>query len=255
MKKNMGILVIVSFILMVLVNALANILPINNITTGEVSDLYPNLFVPTPITFSIWGVIYLLLLFFVIYQSRNLFKGIETPNISMFFVLSCFANTLWIFAWHYQQIFLSLVFMVILFFLLLLIYLTLQKERGTRTRREWFFLQLPFSVYFSWITVATIANVTAFLVSIGLRGEEFTQSFWTVVLILIASFIGVLMLLRRKDIPYNLVIIWALLGIIINRIDSQPIYFSIIIAAIAGIILILLAAYQLYQKGTLFRQT
>lgn len=235
---------------MVGVNALANILPINNITTGEVSDRYPNLFTPHPITFSIWGVIYLLLLLFVIYQARLLFKERETENISILFILSSLVNTAWIFAWHYERIFLSLLLMILLFFSLLFIYLSLGRKKRVM-KREWLFLHLPFSVYFGWITVATIANVTAFLVSLGWTGSNVTQSFWTVVVILTATLIGVLTLLREKDIPFNLVVVWAFLGIIIERSSSQPLYFSIILTAIGGIAVIFLTAFRLYQKGDL----
>lgn len=253
MKNRVVLFLMLSFLLMIAVNALANILPINGLTTGEISDSYPNLFVPIPLTFSIWGVIYLLLLFFVIYQVKSHGKGNETTELSLLFIASCIANTLWILAWHYQRIFLSLLIMIVLFFLLLLIYRFLPTRETGVTKKEWFFLQLPFSIYFGWITVATIANTTAFLVSIPWGGWGLTPPFWTVLVLLTATFIAVLMLNREGDIPYSLVVIWAFIGIIIKRATTSPLYLSIILTAVLGILFILFIAYKNWQEGNLKR--
>lgn len=253
LKKKLALFLILAYVLMVTVNALANIIPINDITTGEVSDSYPNLFVPVPLTFSIWGVIYLLLLFFVIYQVREHLKEKGIRELSLLFIVSCLANSLWILVWHYQQIFLSLLVMIILFFLLLAIHRILPTRETGMSKKEWFFLHLPFSIYFGWITVATIANATAFLVSINWGGWGITPVFWTILVLLTATLIAVLMISQEGDIPYSLVVIWAFLGIVIQRITASPLYLSIILTGILGILCILFVSYRNWQEGKLNR--
>ena len=118
--KNIKLLAIINtlgLILALVLNGLANALPINGKTTGELSDAYPNLFVPTGFTFAIWGVIYLTLFVFIVYQLIQAFsKGGNAqdflPKISWFFLLSCIANASWIVAWHYQYLIVSLVIML-----------------------------------------------------------------------------------------------------------------------------------------------
>jgi len=162
---------IVSTVFVFIINMMASIGLINNKTTGELSDKLPNLFVPFGITFSIWGLIYALLFLFIIYQAVDLVKKdadgtVYLNKIGCFFVLSNIANLAWIFTWHYELVPASLLFMMLLLISLLAIYLRLGigEPRTVMSRREKLFFQLPFSVYLGWITVATIANVTAVLV-------------------------------------------------------------------------------------------
>ena len=192
-KNSAGIKILTSiaFLVMVTVNALANILPIGGVGTGEVSDSYPNLFAPAAITFSIWGVIYLLLAMYTLYQI-GLFHKKDAPGkgglinrISTLFMFSSFTNTAWIFAWHYKIIWASLVLMAALFIFLMLI--NLELKRHELTAREKVFVRLPFSVYFGWITVASIANVTTFLVSVGWDGFGLSEVFWTVAVIAVGA--------------------------------------------------------------------
>jgi hypothetical protein len=211
------------------VNALANILPIAGKNTGELSDAIPNLFVPSGITFSIWGVIYFLLIVFAIYQARDLFSKnkIEMPylkKISFFFILSSIANILWIFLWHYQQISLSLLAMLLLFVSLLMIYLRLNIGLEKVSLKEKICIHLPFSVYIGWITVATIANVTALLVTNNFDGLGISETMWTILIIAVATLLTIIVLLKRRDIAYSLVIIWALLGIYLKRSSFDPVY-------------------------------
>ena len=247
-----------STIFMFIINMMASIGLINNTTTGQLSDKLPNLFVPSGFTFSIWGIIYLLLFLFIIYQARSLvIRDIsDSPfirKIGGYFILSNIANVCWIFAWHYELVPLSLVFMIILLLSLLIIYLRvgIGLPGSIFTRRERWFYQFPFSVYLGWITVATIANVTTLLVWIGV--EPFTPSaiIWTWIVIIVAALISTLMLWTRRDIAFSLVIIWALIGIVIKRMD--PSYFrELSIAAVAGISAIAISIMILF---TLTRDT
>lgn len=161
----------VTYVVMIAVNALANALPINGRTTGGVSDAYPNLFAPAGLTFSIWGVIYLLLGLHVLYQ-LGLFRSGGTSDrgallnrVGLLFSATSVANVSWILAWHYDLIGLSTVLLATM--LVLLIVITRTILRADLSPRERLLVRLPFSVYFGWITVATIANITVWLVSVG----------------------------------------------------------------------------------------
>jgi hypothetical protein len=235
---------LLGFLGTVVVNALANILPINNITTGALSDLYPNLFVPAGLTFAVWGLIYVLLGIFVIYPlvpriGRDPQKVDFVQKIGPLFFISCIANIGWIFAWHYQILPLSLIFMLILLGCLLFIYLRLNVGKSETTRAERYFAHLPFSVYLGWITVATIANVTALLVNIDWNTWGLGEQFWAVAVIIVGIAIALSMLFTRKDIYYSLVVDWALLGILLKRLSVTTVPDqSVVIVTIVGLVLI-----------------
>ncbi|MES2734498.1 MAG: hypothetical protein V4714_22310 [Bacteroidota bacterium] len=206
------------------VNVLANALPIHGKTTGQLSDQYPNLFTPAGLTFSIWGIIYLLLIAFGIYQAKGLFRKSETDEdfllvsrIGFLFFISCLANIAWILAWHYEYVGLSVLIMGVLFYCLLSIYLRLETNRKYISWQEKYLVNIPFSVYFGWITVAAIANITAWLVDQGWGMGTLPEETWAIVMIGVATCIGLFILAKRRDAAYGLVIAWALLGIAIKR--------------------------------------
>ena len=221
------ILNLAGFIATVVVNALANILPINGKTTGELSDQYPNLFVPAGLTFSIWGVIYVLLGIFVIYHLIMALKkkdeSISYPveRIGLLFLASCMANIGWIFAWHYEILPLSLGIILSLLGCLITIYLRLNIGKSYATKTEKYISQVPFSVYLGWITVATIANVTALLVDMNWGALGFSQQFWAVAVIIVALVITLAIVFLRRDIFYGIVVDWALFGILMKRLSDQ----------------------------------
>jgi hypothetical protein len=239
----LSILNLLFFLATVIVNGLANTLPINNKTTAELSDQYPNLFVPAGLTFSIWGLIYILLGIFVIYQLvlvlRKDEEGLEPfRKIGYLFIISSILNIGWIFAWQYEILPLSLVFMLLLLGCLLTIYLRLGIGQKGPTRKEQYLVHLPFSIYLGWITVATIANITALLVNYGWNRFGLSEQFWAVTVIVVAIGIALSILIRRQDIFYCLVVDWALLGIWIKRqADSIPVQ-SVITVTIIGLVLI-----------------
>lgn len=247
--KYLQVANIATFLGMVLVNALANILPINGITTGEVSDSYPDLFAPAGFTFSIWGVIYLLLAAFVIYQAKGLFSGRGVregglQRIGIFFAVSSLLNMAWIFAWHYRNIGLSLLIMLLIFASLAIIYVRLGLARKDAPRGEFYFLHVPFSIYFGWITVATIANVTTYLVSIGWRGWGLPEAFWAVLVILVGALVATWHTLKWKDSAYLLVFVWAFIGIAAKRIGAPQVHYSIVFAITASLALFVALFYR-----------
>lgn len=216
------IFVVISYLAMVVVNALANILPLNGIGTGAISDSYPNLFAPTGFTFSIWGLIYLLLALHVLYQLGLFRNRTKTDNILLWrvgiiFSVSSLINIAWIFSWHYKLIPLSMVLMLLLLICLISLAITLRKQK--LDRRERFFVRLPFSVYFGWITVATIANATTLLVSVGWNGFGLSPSLWTIIMLTVGALIGIATTLRFKDIAYGLVLVWAYAGILYKHVS------------------------------------
>jgi hypothetical protein len=242
-------------IITIIVNGLANILPIGGKYTGELSDAIPNLFVPAGITFAIWGIIYILIIIFAIYLARDLFKKekITKPILekcSFFFILANGANIIWIFLWHYEQVVLSLLAMLMLFFSLLFIYLKLNIGRENVSMKEKLFVHIPISVYLGWITIATIANVTAVLVTSGWDGFGINEQMWTTLILIVATILTVLILITRKDYSYSAVVIWALLGIFLKRIAVDPIYEIqtqiAYTAAIAIIIIVITAALSTF---------
>ncbi|MGM0436962.1 MAG: hypothetical protein ACQEQD_01695 [Bacillota bacterium] len=251
--KKYQIANIVGFIGVITANFLANYLPLNGYNTGELSDMYPNLFVPAGLTFSIWGVIYLFLLGFIIYQSKGLINKLnKTPNfipkIGWLFFISSLANIGWIFAWHHLMVFLSLIFMIILLISLIGIYLRLNIGRNNFTKAKKIFVNIPFSLYLGWITIATIANVTAWLVSINWSGWGLSEVTWTIIILIVGIIITILNTLNRADSIYALVVIWAYLGIILKRYQAEPRYVSIILTAAIGILIIFFTIFYAKKK-------
>lgn len=211
MNRILVLLNVLALIGVLTVNALANILPINGMNTGELSALYPSLFTPAGFTFSIWSVIYLLLICFIIIQYRILTKSFFT-ELSLWFLVSCVANASWILAWHYRFLFASVLIMLLLLYSLSKIFLLLQQANLT-SFIEKAFIKLPFIIYMSWICVATIANLSALLVSLSWDGGFLSPVSWTISMITIACALGVFIVVRYREPAFLLVLIWAFFGI------------------------------------------
>jgi len=240
----------VGLLVMLTLNGLANALPINGMTTGEVSDRYDNLFVPAGLTFSIWGLIYLLLTAFVVHQwmvaRANSGSHAFVEKVGAWFFVSCLANAGWILAWHYERLPLSLLLMLVLLASLLFIYLRLRVGLSDVTRRERYFVHMPFSVYLGWITIATIANVSALLVSVDWNAFGLSEQFWAVAVIAVGIAIALAMAFRRGDVYFCLVVDWALAGILLKRLlDTTTPDLAVVAAAMTGIVLISAACIML----------
>jgi hypothetical protein len=244
----------VAYLAMVVVNYLANSLPLNGRQTGEISDAYANLFAPAGITFSIWGVIYALLALQILYQ-WGLFHqngSSDAPllrRVGILFGLSSLANTGWVFAWHYDQILLSTVLIVTILVLLAAIAVTL-RDRMLDARQTWF-VRVPFSVYFGWLTVATVANITVLLVSAEWDGFGIDNPVWAVAVILVAASIGCVTLIRNRDMAYGLVLVWAFTGIVIKHASADGFggrYWEVIATALASIVAFVVAEVFVWRK-------
>jgi hypothetical protein len=230
----------VAYVAMVVVNFLANGLPINNRSTGAISDAYPNLFAPAGPAFSIWGLIYILLGGYVLYQFLNKNQKTEAifKKINPLFIVTSLANISWIFAWHYDYIGLSVIIMATFLILLIKIANILRVEQFTSLEK--ILIWAPFSIYFGWITVASIANITVFLVSIGWNGFGITDFVWTSIILLVGSVIGILRMNKDKNIAYGLVLVWAYTWILFKHLSVGGFggqYMSIIITVVLCLLL------------------
>lgn len=222
--KWIQILVLVSVLATLFINGLASYLPLNGMTPGEISDQFEVYFVPAGYVFSIWGVIYLGLIAFGIYQilpSQTDAEGLG--GIRWLFIGTSIANILWLFLWHYAQFVWSIFVMLALLVLLILIYERLWQGRAMASKTERWVLHLPFQIYLGWITVATIANATAVLDFIGWSGWGISDALWAVVMLGIATLIGGMVIVRRRDPAYGLVLVWAFVGIAGKHAGSTPV--------------------------------
>ncbi len=232
-----------ALIIMLTANTLANALPINGYNTGQISAFYPNLFVPDGFTFSIWSVIYLLLIGFVVISTKWLWYREDTDagqlaaQIAPLFMTTCLLNAGWILAWHYLQVNVSVIIMLGFLGMLIYIYLKLQPYRTLLSPFQKLFLYIPFVVYMGWISVATVANITAMLVHYKWEGGPLSESAWSIIMISIASLLAMIFIWKKYDRAYAFVIVWALLGIYRGQGDMTP---AIGYAALAGIVTILL---------------
>jgi hypothetical protein len=250
-NKFIKIITGLAYISMVTVNFLANRLPINNRGTGEISDAYPNLFAPAGPAFSIWGLIYLLLAGYVVYQFTKSGQQKEEllKKINLLFIATSLANISWIFAWHYDFIGMSVLIMATFLVLLIKIADVLCVEQ--MTTQEKLFIRTPFSVYFGWITVAAIANITVFLVSLGWNGFGIADFVWTSIIILVGALIGILRMCKDKNIAYGLVLIWAYSWILFKHLSVGGFggqYPSVIVTVIVCLALFVFFTVRIFYK-------
>jgi hypothetical protein len=259
-KITYSFLNFIGFLSVIIMNSLAVILPLNNRTTQELSDKYPNLFVPAGITFSVWGIIYILLAVFIIYQFISAFRKSNGKRglfekMGILFFLSCIFNVAWIFAWHYEIVWLSLIFMFCLLVSLIIIYIRIDTDRFSSGITEKIMLRIPFSVYLGWISIATIANITAFLVKINWNGFGIDDQVWAVIVISAGILITLAVLFSRNDIFYCLVVIWAFTGILLKRLaDTNANDQLVFYASIIGIAIIFIGIIiQLSLKKKIYR--
>lgn len=231
--KTKRILMVLSLVLTLVVNILANSLPINGLTTAEISDRFPILFVPAGYVFSIWGLVYLGLIAFVIYSLTAQGRANEkVDRIANLVVIANIFNAVWVLLWHYLQFTLTLIPIFGLLISLLAIYVRLNPGDGTRTWVEKLLVKLPFSIYLGWATVAVVANLSQVLYNSGWRGGPLSQAVWAVIMLGVASLLGVLMIFLRGEIAYPLVLVWAFIGIWVKQGDTPLVAITALVAAI-----------------------
>ena len=214
---------IAAFIAVVIVNGLAGATSIiGGRNTAQVSNSYPTLITPAGYVFSIWGIIYILLGVFVVYQAlpSQQGKGFQS-KISWLFVLSCIANVVWLFLWQFEFLTVTVPVMFLLLASLILIYVRVGIGKTNAPSREKLAVYVPFSVYLGWISIASIANVATTLVSLNWGGFGLGAQTWATLIVILVLIMTALVIVTRRDIAYSLVIIWALVGIGFNHSSNQ----------------------------------
>lgn len=204
-------------------NGLANALPLNGQNTGEVSDRFQSLFVPAGYVFSIWGVIYIAILTFSVYQILP--SHCDDPVINSIrglFTLTCLANMSWLYLWHYEHFVFTVLAMLVLLLSLIAIYLRLRIGRDSVGAAKFWCLHVPFSMYLGWITVATVANISTVLVFLEWDGWGVSSEMWSLILLSVAAGISAVISITRGDPVYPLVIMWAFAGIAVKQ-SSVPV--------------------------------
>lgn len=228
---------LVLFVFMIVMNYLANALPLNGKTTGQLSNSYPNLFVPSGITFSIWGIIYLLLAAFMVVQFFPANQELVS-KIGWLFAISSLLNGLWIVAWHYQKLPLSLLVMLGILLALILINLQLKDQSFS-------IIKAAFGIYLGWICIATIANVTTLLVNYGWNGFGISEQTWTIAMIIIGLLITSITVIRLNNPLIGIAVVWAFAGIAIKRqTDHRAIFITAIVALILAALVVGVSFFQ-----------
>lgn len=232
--------VALAYVVMITMNVLANALPLNGMTTGEISDRYWNLFAPTGLTFSIWGVIYTGLGIYVLMQwsQRDVMRD---ERISILFIINALLNSIWIVLWHYDAIILSMIVMIgLLISLIWIVFLTAQKDIVVRT---------IFEIYFGWITVATIANAT--VLAVAMRWGNPGNELWMFIILWIGLVIALFTAYRFQSIAYISVILWAYIGILIKHVVTLNGDYQVIVVTLWGMVAILssMIVFMMYPKA------
>ena len=239
---------LISTLIALTVNILASALPLNGQNTGEISDRFQVYFVPAGYVFAIWFLIFIGWLVFAVYQFLPAQK--ESPRLrrlGYLFAISGLVNAAWLFAWHYNYFVLSVLLMLTLLGLLIASYLRLDVNRVSVSRSERWSVDIPVSIYLGWITVATVANITSWLYSVDWNGFGISAPVWAVIMIVVASIVGLLMALTRRDAAYLFVLVWSCIGIAVKQADVANVAVTAWIGAGA---MLILAVYGLTRRQT-----
>lgn len=225
----------------IVVNVLANSLPLNGLNTGEISDRFEIFFVPAGYVFSIWGLIYLGLIGFAIYQAlpaqrEDPLQKAVAPGVW----IGSAANIAWIFFWHYEMFALTLPAMLILLASLLYVFTRISAARSSLDKAGRWLVEAVFAVYLGWISVATVANVTQVLFFYNWGGWGISDELWAVIMTAVATVLGILMLWRERSFPYAMVLVWAFIGIALKHggmVGTGAYTGSAVLAAAAAVML------------------
>lgn len=235
----------------IVVNALANALPINNQPTGDIANQFlgKNYWLPDGYVFAIWGVIYIGWIAYSIFQTLPAQRN--NPRLRLIawpYVIASAANIIWLLFFHYNQFVLSMVAMLVLLVSLIVSYLTLRRDGEAISKGERWAVWLPFSIYLGWITVATVANASHVFVSEGWTGQPLGPLAWLIIMYVVALVLAGLMAFTRRDVAYLLVLVWSFIGIAVNYSDVTGVLISSIVAALAVLALVgLVSARKLWQ--------
>ncbi len=240
---------IVAFVFVLVTNGLSESIPLNGQTSAQIANRLPIFFVPANYVFSIWGVIYMLLIVFIVYQALPSQR--ENPylrKIGYWFALTCLANGIWLVLFHYNLFALSMVAMIILLVALIIIYTRIETGRGAVTNATRWCIQIPFSTYLGWITVATVANAAYVLYDAGWDGFGISGELWAAIMLVVATLITLIIVVTRRDVAYAAVLLWALVGIVIKQAAAPLVAGT---AAAVAVVILLVLIWRLFTgRGT-----
>ena len=213
--------------MLIVVNVISQALPLNNQTNASISNRYNTYFTPAGFAFSIWGLIWLGLIGFAVYQLLPAQRhNMALRRLTVPFVVSCLGNIGWIFAFQYNQFALSVVAITMLLLALIVIFVQLNAAQAAHspatTGNGWRWLvRIPFSVYLGWVIVATIADVALTLVAADWHGGPLPEAYWSVLMLLVGGVLGAVFLIRYRDTALVLVFVWAYIAIVSKQSDSS----------------------------------
>ena len=255
--RSLAVLNLISLAFQLLISYLVQVRSFSSLDVGQVSARYDTVFVPADITFAIWGPIYTALFAFCIFhlykaftKPNNCQTNRDTLNIGWLFALNSIAAGLWLIVWVNEQLLLSVILMLIQLVTLIIISIWAHISNPDRSVPIKIFTQFPLSIYFGWICIASIANISAWLRSTGWDGMGISESYWVIIMIGVAALISLFIVLVRRNIPFGIVVIWALYGIVLKRKEVDPLEFEDVInAAYAAMVVILIALVIRMTKG------
>jgi benzodiazapine receptor len=239
---------VTALLTVLLYNWIADARPLNGISTGEVSAMFPVQITPAPYAFSIWGMIYVLLIGFVVLQMMPSKRNQEEiRRVGPWFVVSCLFNVSWIVLWHYLYTVPSVVAMIGLLLSLISVYASIRPNGWSSDYVIRWLVQVPFSLYLGWISVATIVNISAALYAVRWGGFDFSGTVWTLLMIVVTAVIAMRVSLSFRDPAYLFVTVWALIAVGVANSFNTTI---MVTACGAAGLLFLLAMWLLLGEGT-----
>lgn len=218
MKRTLQIANGIALVSTIIINYVSNTGLLNGKTIGDVSNGLTTLFTPAGYAFAIWGFIYLLLIGFIFYQGKSLFSSNNSSDdvvlkIGWWFVISCIANSAWVFLWIYGYTGISCFFILLLLFSLLQIIFRCRLELDLEPFSKMLFIAWPFVFYAGWVTVASIANISAYLFKIGWDGFGIAPDTWAILMIVVAVLVNIWAIKSRNLREFAFVGAWALIAI------------------------------------------
>src|SRR5690554_5533919 len=226
---------IAAVVLLVVMNFLATSIPFGGKTVAEVSATFHTLITPAGYAFSIWGLIYLTLLVFAVFQ-LNKGKNIRFFRLVFpYFIMNVVSNVLWLFAFQHELLGLSVLIMLVMLGSLIAIFRYFYRLRTALSTTHRYFFQIPFSLYFGWISIATLINLAAFLYSLQLSVFNNSPKLFAIVVLISGAVLGLYILFSKKDYIYTSVLVWAYVAIWVQHVEVAAVMNTAKIAAIAMI--------------------
>jgi hypothetical protein len=241
----------IAIIATLVVNTLSNFVPPGGQNIGQLANslLSGVQILPANYAFAIWGLIYLGLIAYGIYQYRPALEGDRTiQRVDTLLIIACVAQIIWVLLFTLQQFWWSVLFMLAILLPLIGIYLQLDIGRGRSDRRRKWSVDIPFSVYLGWISIATIVNVASALYISGWGGDG-SATGWTVAMLVVGIVLGAIVVLQRADIAFTLVFIWAFVAIAVRQSPNT----AILITALVGAAILAVLLFIATRRGKVLR--